>query len=67
MLLILGYAHAGGWREEGAYGWAKMASVAQKLERLSASLTTPVPPCVIMLTEALLDRPKTLTLVELSI
>lgn len=30
-----------GRRVENAYGWAKIASVAQKLERLSASLARP--------------------------
>ena len=49
------------------YACAKMASVAQKLLRLSSSLTRPLPLVVIMLTEALDDRPNQLTLVELEI
>jgi hypothetical protein len=50
-----------------AYAWAKMARVAQKLERLSASVSRPLPPELIMLTDALVERPKMLMLLELSI
>ena len=49
------------------YGCAKIASVAQKLLRLSSSLTRPLPLEVIMLTEALDESPNQLTLVELEI
>jgi hypothetical protein len=54
-------------RCQDAYACAKIANVAQKLERLSSSLSRPLPPEEIMLTDALVERPKMLMLLELSI